>query len=402
MVKIIKKEDSGSFKFVNTTASNIDAHQPVAYGGLEGITNHSVTGPGEVGVADLWYSSAVTGWLVDFEAPLGAAVNLGDTVTAGGFTGYAIHGGTANPIDNVVAQIGDNTVRVLAIAATAPAVDTDEGSRSIHRDATPSAAPSPVEWPDPISGNKATIYYTNGSTLSTSVELWQFNGVSWTLVSQYSNAIEPDAELVTIVGHGINAGSPAVEGALWPVYGAYWDKENGVGASISTSENQDTDPMNAVIVAVHNSNQVYVRLVSELDSLGLRSIAASGADLEQGAMYWLQSNGSVGTTVSGVRVLQAYDDTSYYGKFHSYLDGDNGIVVPSPEDHIHTQAVASSVWTVNHNFGVDAESVSIFVDVDGTLTPTQAAWVNTNTNTVVITFATSQSGYAVVEKPYTA
>lgn len=402
MVKIIKREDSGSFKFINATASDIDAHKPISFGGLEGITNHSVTSPGEVGVADIWIGSSVTGWMVDFESPLGAAVNLGDTVTVSGFTGYAVHGTDVSPDTNVVANIGDTKVAVLAVATAAPSANADEAFRSIHRDATPSAEPSPVEWSDPSSGNQATIYYTNGTTQSTLVEVWEYDGVSWNLVSQFSNAIEPDPELVTIVGHGINAGSPVAEGALWPVYGASWDKENGVGASISTSDNQDTDPMNAVIVAVHNSNQVYVRLVGELDSLGIRSVSDSGGNLEQGATYWLQSDGSVGTTVSGVRVLQAYDDTSYYGQFHNYLDGDDGVTPPTPEDYVHTQAVAASVWTVNHSFGVNAESVSVFVDVDGTLTPTQAAWVNTSVNSVAITFATSQTGYVIVEKPYTA
>lgn len=402
MVKIIKREDSGSFKFINTTASDIDAHQSISYGGLEGVTNHSVTGPNEVGVADLWYSSAVTGWTINFEAPLGAPVNLGDVVTAGGLTGYAVHGTNTKPSDNVVARTGESEVCVLAIAVTAPAQDIDEGSRTIHRDAAPSAEPTALEWPDPATGNQATIYYTNGSTQSTSVELWEYNGVAWVLLSQSSNAVEPDAELVTIVGHGINGGTPVAEGALWPVYGAYWDKESGTVASISTSSNQDTDPMNAVIVAVSNSNQVYVRLVGELDSLGARSVADSGGNLEQGATYWLQSDGSVGTTVSGVRVLQAYNDTSYYGQFHSYLDGDDGVTPPTPEDFVHTQGSLASTWTINHNFGIEAESVSIFVDVEGTLTPTQAAWINTSSNTVTITFATSQTGYAIVEKPYTA
>ena len=42
---------------------------------------------------------------------------------------------------------------------------------------------------------------------------------------------------------------------MWPIYGASWDKEAGT-ASISTTLNQDTDPINAYIVGVVDANTV--------------------------------------------------------------------------------------------------------------------------------------------------
>lgn len=69
------------------------------------------------------------------------------------------------------------------------------------------------------------------------------------------------------------------------------------------------------------------------------------------------------------------------------------------EDYVHNQAVAAAVWTINHNFGVNAEEVNLFVDIDGTLTPTSADWVNTDVNTTTVTFAIARAGYAIVEKP---
>lgn len=69
------------------------------------------------------------------------------------------------------------------------------------------------------------------------------------------------------------------------------------------------------------------------------------------------------------------------------------------ESYRHPQPVASTTWTVEHNFTEPAETVQIYVDDGLDQVPTLTEWVNTDSNTVTITFALAQSGYAIARKP---
>ena len=136
-----------------------------------------------------------------------------------------------------------------------------------------------------------------------------------------------------------------------------------------------------------------------MEALGARTLV--GHDLEQGQTYWLTTTGAAGTSVSSVRMLQAYSDTVYYATPHAFLEDTATSSGATPEDYRHDQTTASTIWTINHNRGELAESVSVFVDSGGAFSPTSTTWANVDANTVSVVIALANTGYAIVEFPVT-
>lgn len=63
----------------------------------------------------------------------------------------------------------------------------------------------------------------------------------------------------------------------------------------------------------------------------------------------------------------------------------------------HTQAVASTTWTINHNMDAVGVALDTIIDNAGTLEktfPTSAD--ETDADTITLTFPTAQSGFARV------
>lgn len=61
---------------------------------------------------------------------------------------------------------------------------------------------------------------------------------------------------------------------------------------------------------------------------------------------------------------------------------------PGGQTYIHTQAVESDTWTVNHNLNI-RPSVTVF---DATGTPVNAGVAHTNANQSIITFVVPLTG----------
>ena len=63
----------------------------------------------------------------------------------------------------------------------------------------------------------------------------------------------------------------------------------------------------------------------------------------------------------------------------------------------HTQDVASTTWTINHNLGANAPCVDIWVDVGGTLTKIiPESVVVTSPAVTTITFSSAYAGEAYI------
>ena len=72
--------------------------------------------------------------------------------------------------------------------------------------------------------------------------------------------------------------------------------------------------------------------------------------------------------------------------------GPPGVFVPSDIFYVHTQAVASAVWTINHNLG--GQPVAVVLDSAGT--QCEGTFSYPSTNQMIITFTAAFTGVAYV------
>jgi hypothetical protein len=72
--------------------------------------------------------------------------------------------------------------------------------------------------------------------------------------------------------------------------------------------------------------------------------------------------------------------------------GPAGVFVPSDIFYVHTQAVASAVWTINHNLG--GQPVAVVLDSAGT--QCEGTFSYPSTNQMIITFTAAFTGVAYV------
>jgi len=64
-------------------------------------------------------------------------------------------------------------------------------------------------------------------------------------------------------------------------------------------------------------------------------------------------------------------------------------------DYNFTQAVAATTWTITHNMNAAGVAIDVIIDNLGTLEKAfPSSTVETDSNTVTISFPTAQSGFA--------
>ena len=73
--------------------------------------------------------------------------------------------------------------------------------------------------------------------------------------------------------------------------------------------------------------------------------------------------------------------------------GQPGVFTPSDIFYVHTQAVASAIWTINHNLG--GQPTAVVLDSAGTQCEGTFSYPSTNQMTITFTAAFSGTAYVV-------
>jgi hypothetical protein len=281
---------------------------------------------------------------------------------------------------------------VLATRATGVSVATAPTTIELNDSVTAIAGAATVY--SAKQGDTAIARYTDESTL---VELWQYRGAAWSLVTSLRDGI--DTAFVTATGtigaaQGkqsslIYANRTASTYTLTPDAGMIFAGIEAVSTFDATFDSTFASTGNSLTLGPDESAQFYrdgltMRLQWVYPQRTVSGSSSSGVTLQDEGV-------TVGSNITTINVVGTGIATTVSGSTATITL--TGGASSAGQQFAFTQAVPAISWNVNHSLNAVVDSVNVYVGGRKVYADVQIV----DSNSLVITFSVAQSGVAIIE-----